>query len=71
MPKEIRLKLGVKPKDKVAVKLEGGEVTVVPVASSLDSIYQVAGRLKTKRTEKEMTDSAWEEHAKEVEKEAL
>lgn len=71
MPKTIRLKLGVKPKDKVAVKLEGGEVTVVPVLSSLESIYQMAGSLKTKRSEKETADAAWEEHVKEVEQEGL
>ena len=69
MPKAIRVKLGVKPKSKVTVRLEQGKVTVKPVPSTLDSIHQMAGPLKRPLSDKELSHTAWEEHAEEVARE--
>jgi AbrB family looped-hinge helix DNA binding protein len=70
MPKAIRTQLGVKPKDKVAIRLEKGEVKVKPVAT-LDTIYQMGGTLKKPLTDKQMAHIAWEEHAQAVAQEGL
>jgi len=66
VPKAIRLKLGVKPKDKVVVRLEEGEVKVTPVKATFESIYRSVPALKTPLTDKEMAQIAWEDHTKEV-----
>ena len=66
IPKIIRDRLGMKPKDKVALRLDGGKITVTPVVSSLESIYQVTGILKETRSDREVTDTAWDEHAQEA-----
>lgn len=71
MPKTIRMQLGVKPKDKVTVRLEQGKVTVKPTESTIDSIYQIAGAMKQPLSDKDMATTAWEEHAKEVAREGL
>ena len=71
MPKAIRVKLGVKPKSKVTVRLEHGHITVKPVSATLDSIHQMAGALKRPLSDKKMSNTAWEEHTKEVAREGL
>lgn len=63
IPKIIRDRLGVKPKDKVVVRLYEGKITITPMTSSLESIYQVAGSLKDTRSDRDMTGMAWDEHA--------
>lgn len=64
MPKRIRTILGVKPKDKVAIRLEEGQVKVTPVKATLESIYQMGGALKKNLTDREITQAAWEEQVK-------
>jgi AbrB family looped-hinge helix DNA binding protein len=71
MPKVIRTKLGVKAKDKVAVRLDQGEVKVTPVKVTIDSIYQMGGALKTPLSDKEMVHIAQEEQAQKVAREGL
>lgn len=71
MPKAIRTKLGVKPKDKVAIRLEQGEVKVTPVKATFETIYQSVPALKRKLTDKEMARIAWEDHAQKAAKEGL
>jgi AbrB family looped-hinge helix DNA binding protein len=71
MPKAIRTKLGVKPKDKVAIRLEQGEVKVTPVKATFETIYQAVPALKRKLTDKEMAHIAWEDHAQEVAREGV
>lgn len=39
VPAEIRRKLGVKPKDKVSLRLEGDGVTVRPASHSLRQVF--------------------------------
>jgi hypothetical protein len=66
MPKAIRTKLGVKAKDKVAIRLEQGEVKVTPTRATVDSIDQMGGALKTPLSDKEMVHIAQEEQAQKV-----
>jgi AbrB family looped-hinge helix DNA binding protein len=63
LPMEIRRHLGVKPKDKVAVKLEGQEVKLRPLGSPLDASFQAVPALRERRTFTEMAEIAREEHA--------
>lgn len=39
IPVEVRRLLGVKPKDKIAFAIEGGQVRLVPASFSLESVY--------------------------------
>lgn len=71
MPKAIRTQLGMKPKDKVAIRLEQGEVKVTPMKATLESIYQMGGSLKQPLTDQEMARVVWEEQAQVVAKEGL
>ncbi|HMN27848.1 MAG TPA: AbrB/MazE/SpoVT family DNA-binding domain-containing protein [Caldilineaceae bacterium] len=71
MPKAIRTKLGVKPKDKVTIRLDQGDVKVAPVKATVDSIYQMGGALETPLSDKEMVQIAQEEQAQRVAHEGL
>jgi len=68
---EIRRLLGVKPKDKVAFKVEGEEVKITPLRSRLEASFQAVPPLKHPLTLKEITDIAREEHAQEAAGEGL
>ena len=71
MPKAIRNKLGVKPKDKVVIRLEEGEVRVVPVNVTFETIYQSVPPLQKKFSDKEMVRIAREDHVQQVAKEGI
>jgi AbrB family looped-hinge helix DNA binding protein len=71
IPIEIRKRLGVKPKDKVAFRMEGDEVTITPVTSRLAASFQSVPALKPPRNWKEIEEIAREEHAQEVAREGL
>ena len=71
MPKAIRATLGVKPKDKVAIRLEQGEVKVTPVKATFEAIYQSVPALRKKLTDKEMAQIAKEDHVREAAKREL
>ena len=62
LPVEVRRQLGIKPKDTVSIRLDDGVVMVRPARSRLDDIFQSVPALKRPRTDREMTDLAWEEH---------
>lgn len=63
MPKKIRNKLGVKPKDKVTIRLVDDEVKVTPVKATLETIFQSVPALKKKLTDKQISQIAWDDHA--------
>ena len=63
IPAEIRQLLGIKPRDRVAFRVEGGVVTIIPVRSTLEQHYRSVPALDPPRTIEEMTEIAWEEHA--------
>ena len=71
IPKEMREALGVKPKDKVAFKLDGNEIKVVPVGSPVESSFQAVPALKKPMSLDELTEIAAEEHAQHVAQEGL
>ena len=63
IPLEIRQQLGVKPKDKVVITVDGDEVTVRPAHARLAASYQAIPALKPPRTLKEITEIAHEDQA--------
>lgn len=63
IPQEIRRQLGVKPKDKIAFRMEKGEVKIIPVGFPLENSFQAIPALKKKVGIKEMTRIAAEEAA--------
>ncbi len=71
LPLEVRDRLGIKPKDKVIITLEGEDIRIAPVKSRLAAGFGIAPPLKEPRTLKEIMDIAREEHAQEVAAEGL
>ena len=66
LPAEVRKQLGVKPKHKVAVTVEGQQVTVTPLGADIEVSYQAIPPLQRPVTEREMTDIAWEDHVEAI-----
>lgn len=71
IPLEIRKLLNVKPRDKVAFKVEGEEVKIAPVGSRLAASYMAVAALKHPRSFKEMAEIAREEQAQEAASEGI
>jgi len=71
IPKELRNRLGIKPKDRVTIHVEGGVVTLAPVGSTLATIYQSVAPLSRRMSTEEMTEIAAEEHAGHAAREGL
>lgn len=69
IPVQIRRFLNVKPKDKVAFKVEGEEVKIAPAGSRLVASYMAVPALKHRRSLKEMSEIAREEQAQEAARE--
>lgn len=66
LPIEIRKRLGIKPRDKVALSLAEDGVKVTPVGGRLAESFGAVPALKEPRTLEEMTRIANEEHAQYV-----
>ena len=62
LPAEVRRKLGVKPKDKVAMTIDHGQITVTPLGSGIETSYQAVPALPHSLSDQELTDIAWEDH---------
>jgi AbrB family looped-hinge helix DNA binding protein len=71
LPAEVRKLLGVKPKDKVAIRLDGEAVTITPARSRLDAIYQSVPALNPPRTQEELEEIVADEIAQEAAREGL
>lgn len=71
LPLEIRRLLDIKPKDKVAIRIEDETVSIAPARSTLQAGYQSVGPLKTPLTDNEMTEIAAAEHAEAAAREGL
>ena len=70
LPLEVRKLLGVKPKDKVVITLEGEDIRVTIAPSHrLEQSFQAVPALSEPRRLEEMIDIAHEEHAQEVARE--
>lgn len=63
LPVEVRRQLGIKPKDKVAIRLIDRHVTIEPAASGFLAAYRSIPALATPLTDREMTEIAAEEAA--------
>jgi bifunctional DNA-binding transcriptional regulator/antitoxin component of YhaV-PrlF toxin-antitoxin module len=66
LPLPVRKLLGVKPKDKVAVRIEGKDVKIRKIVLSLETSFQAVEALPQPLNIEEMIVIATEEHAKEV-----
>lgn len=66
IPLVIRKQLGVQAKDKVAFRLENGEVKIAPAGSSLETCFQAVPALKIKMSVEKMTEIAADEHAQKI-----
>jgi AbrB family looped-hinge helix DNA binding protein len=71
LPVEIRRSLGIKPKDKVAFRLEQGKVEITPAPSPLADSYQAIPALKPPRSWKEIEALVSEEIAQDAAREGL
>lgn len=71
IPAEIRRVLGVKPKDKVAFRVENGRVEITPAASPLEESYMAIPALTPPRSWKEIEQLVAEEQAEAIAKEGL
>lgn len=71
IPAEIRRVLGIKPKDKVAFRVEEGRVEITPARSPLDELYQAVPALTPPRSWEEIKQMVRDEQAERVAKEGL
>lgn len=70
IPMEIRRALHIKPRDRVAFRLENGEIKIVP-AHSLEASFQAVPPLGRSLTDEEIVEVAVEEHTRHIVKEGL
>lgn len=66
IPAEIRRALGVKPRDKIAFRLENGAVLIAPAPSPLEDSYMAVPALRPPRSWKEVEQRVAEEQARRV-----
>lgn len=66
IPAEIRAILGLRPRDKVAFEVQEGQVLIRPARSTLDAIYRSVPALENPLTDKQMTEIAQDEHARQA-----
>lgn len=64
VPAEVRRMLGLRPRDKVAFAIEGGEVRLLPARYTLATAYRSVPPLKRRLGEKDMVRIAKEERAR-------
>jgi AbrB family looped-hinge helix DNA binding protein len=71
LPIEIRRQLGVKPKDKVRITVDGDEVRITLASSQYEASFQAVPTLGERRTLEELTEIAREEQAQEAAREGV
>lgn len=71
LPQEFRERLGIRPRDRVVLQLEGDSIRVVPAKSRLDAIYASIPPLQQQLSPEDMIKIAIEEHARHVATEGL
>lgn len=71
IPREVRRRWGLRPKDRIAFQVEAGIVTVVPARSLVEDSFGAVPPLAGELTVEEMTEIAAEEHAREAAREGL
>lgn len=63
VPAEVRRLLGLKPRDKVAFEVEGGEVRIAPASFTLESAFGSVPRATRTKDLKAISRSARDEKA--------
>ncbi len=71
LPAEVRQRLGVGPKDKVLIYVEGDDIRIASATSRLAKSYGAVPALDKPLTWKEIEEIAREEHAQEAAREGL
>lgn len=71
LPAEVRRSLGIKPKDKVAIRMDDELVTIAPAANAFLAAYRSIPPLATPLSDREMTEIAAEEAAQAAAREGL
>ena len=71
IPLEVRRRFGIKPKDKVAIRVEDDQVTLAPATSALDAGFQSIPALSPRRSWEEVTELAADDHAQQAAREGL
>jgi AbrB family looped-hinge helix DNA binding protein len=66
IPAEIRAILGVRPRDRVAFEVKAGEVVIRPARRGFAALYRSVPALDRPVSDKEMTQIAQDEHARQV-----
>ena len=66
VPVQIRRLLGIKPKDKVTFRVEGGKVEIAAASAQLDASYMAIPALKRRASWKEIETAVSEEQAQRV-----
>ena len=66
LPLAIRTRLGVKPKDKIVVRIEGEEIKLHKIHSSLEASFQAIPALSQPLSVEEMITIATQEHTKKL-----
>ena len=66
LPVEVRRALGVGPKDKVAFRIDEGEIKVHAAQSAVDATYQAVPALKRRLTWKQVRAIALEDAAEDA-----
>lgn len=71
IPSEVRKRLGIKPKDTVAFRVDEDQVTIAPAQNAFLAAYRSIPALAAPVTDSEMTEIAAEEAAQEAAREGL
>jgi AbrB family looped-hinge helix DNA binding protein len=66
LPAEVRQRLGIRPKDRVVITMENGEVRVAPDVGGLSASFMAVPALSRSLTWQEMREIAHDEHAMRV-----
>lgn len=71
LPAEVRRRLKLKPKDQVAIEVEGDEIRIKPLVTGLEASYMAVPALKKPMTWKELREAVADERAQEYAKKFL
>lgn len=71
IPLEVRQQFGVKPKDKVVIRVEGDQVSITLANRDYTASFRAVPALARRLSVEEMTEIAHEEQAEEVVSEGL
>lgn len=71
IPLEVRRQWGIKPRDRVTIRVQDGAVMLYPARSPVEESFGAVPPLARELTVEEMTEIAADEHAQETAREGL